>query len=83
MENGAAKGIWKSGWNDKILDMDTSNKKVMAIAEKVFTSDKATPAEQNMMASLLSQRQQKISLFSNMMRMIYEGASQVIRNIRA
>lgn len=71
------------GARDKILDLSTSNNEVLELMQKKFGRDDLTPMQQQELQFLFSQRQQKVSLFSNMIRALFDTLSNIVRNIRA
>lgn len=74
---------WTDNAKKILMNMNTSDSKVYDFISKEFTSNETSPQRQQVMMYLLGQRQQMTSLLSNMLRMIADGASQIIRNIRA
>lgn len=74
---------WSDNAKKVLMNMNTSDAKVYDFITKEFTSSDTSPQRQQVMMYLLGQRQQVTSLLSNMLRMIADGASQIIRNIRA
>lgn len=74
---------WTDNAKKVLMNMNTSDSKVYDFMSNEFTSKDTSPQRQQVMMYLLGQRQQTTSLISNMLRMIADGASQIIRNIRA
>lgn len=74
---------WTDNAKKVLMNMNTSDSKVYDFISKEFTSQDTSPQRQQVMMYLLGQRQQTTSLLSNMLRMIADGANQIIRNIRA
>jgi hypothetical protein len=74
---------WSDNAKKVLMNMNTSDSKVYDFISNEFTSKDTSPQRQQVMMYLLGQRQQITSLLSNMLRMIGDGANQIIRNIRA
>lgn len=70
---------------NNLTNLDVSDKSIADTLEKVFDpNNKNTSSElQQLATTKLQQRQQSISMFSNIMRMLADGANAIIRNIRA
>lgn len=66
----------------KLLDLSTSDKEVIEIMQKKFGRDDLSFSQQQELQYLFSVRQQKVSLISNLLRSIFDTASNVVRNIR-
>ena len=80
---GSDKGEIDSNTREKILDLSTSNTEVFELMQKKFGRDDLNPLQQQELQYLFSERQSKVSLFSNMIRTIFDSLSNVVRNIRA
>lgn len=74
---------WTDNAKKVLMNMNTSDSKVYDFITQEFTSKDTSPQRQQILMYLLGQRQQITTLMSNMLRMIADGASQIIRNIRA
>ena len=64
------------------MNLNTSNGELFAFFEKAF-GENGTPAMQQYLTMLMQMRTQMISMISNFIKMIHDGASAVIGNIRA
>lgn len=74
---------WSDNAKKVLMNMNTSDAAVYDFITKEFTSSDTSAQRQQVMMYLMGQRQQMTSLLSNMLRMIADGANQIIRNIRA
>lgn len=68
---------------NKLGDLKTSNREVNDLVTQVFTSENSSPELQALATQFLTQRNQKATMLSNMLRTITDGANSIIRNIRA
>ena len=67
---------------NKITSLNTGSEEIYNMVDQAFGAN-GSPADQQKVMAALNERQQKTSLFSNMMRLLYEGKNSIIRNIRA
>ena len=81
--SGSEKSGIDQGSRNKIADLSTSNSEVLELMQKKFGRDDLSPLQQQELQFLFSQRQEKVSLLSNLIRAFFDTMSNVVRNIRA
>ena len=69
-------------FKDRLLNLSTSNREVATIIEKAF-SEESSPADQQKVVAWLNLRNQMTEALSNTYRIIFDGMSAIIRNLRA
>ena len=74
---------WADGAKKTLMNLGTSDSNVYEFMVSEFTSKDSSPQRQQILMYLMGKRQEMTTLMSNMIRMISDGANNIIRNIRA
>jgi replication initiation and membrane attachment protein DnaB len=69
-------------WEDKISNLNTSDKEVRDLIEKVMSDKNVSPADTNILQYTLSRRMNNASLISNLIKTITESSRAIINNFR-
>jgi len=78
----ASEGVFSAADQKAVLDMGTSDKALMALAEQVF-GDKGTDSDRNKFQIALQSRATRASAWSNILRTLSDIQRSVIQNLRA
>ena len=66
----------------KILDLSTSNKELLTLMQEKFSDADLAPADQILLQSAFSQRQQSTSLLTSLVGNLFETARGIVQNFR-
>jgi len=66
----------------KILDLSTSNKELLTLMQEKFSDSDLAPADQILLQSAFSQRQQSTSLLTSLVGNLFETARGIVQNFR-
>jgi len=66
----------------KIRNLSTTNADIADIIKHTFDSDSSSPQEQQLIVNALSTRSQSAQALSNAYRVLFDGISAIIRNMR-
>ncbi|MCB0325336.1 MAG: hypothetical protein KDD69_17255 [Bdellovibrionales bacterium] len=81
--SGAHAAASDGAFSEKLLDLGTSNREMMDIVNRVFTSGEGSAEEQQQVTALLNMRAQQIGSLSNALRVLFDTIAAIVRNIRA